>query len=123
MIRRSLLALALAAAVAPARAQFDTMTQKPIVKAVREGDEEKVRQALLKGENPNQSDSSGRPLLMIAIVAGQMAVAETLLKAGALPDMFDKEGYTSLTRAAERGDAGLGAVRHDDPEADRQGGA
>ena len=35
------------------------MTQKPIVKAVREGDEEKVRQALLKGENPNQIDSSG----------------------------------------------------------------
>ena len=37
-------------------AQFDTMTQKPIVKAVREGDEEKVRQSLLKGENPNQID-------------------------------------------------------------------
>ena len=46
------------------------MTQKPIVKAVREGDEEKVRQALLKGENPNQIDASGRPLLMIAVMDG-----------------------------------------------------
>ena len=63
MIRRSLLALALAVPAAPAWAQFDTMTQKPIVKAVRDGDEEKVRQALLKGENPNQIDASGRPSL------------------------------------------------------------
>jgi len=36
-------------------------TLKPIVKAVREGDDEKVRQALLKGENPNQNDTSGQP--------------------------------------------------------------
>ena len=79
MIRRSVLALALTGMAGPALAQFDTMTQKPIVKAVREGDEEKVRQALLKGENPNQIDSSGRPLLMIAVLDGQVAVVETLL--------------------------------------------
>ena len=53
--------LTLACAAAPAWAQFDTMTQKPIVAAVRSGDEEKVRQALLKGENPNQIDpAAGR---------------------------------------------------------------
>ena len=70
MIRRSFLALTLAVVAAPAWAQFDTMTQKPIVAAVRSGDEEKVRQALLKGENPNQIDASGRPLLMIAVMDG-----------------------------------------------------
>ena len=87
MIRRAFLALALAGTRRGRRsAQFDTMTQKPIVKAVREGDEEKVRQALLKGENPNQIDTSGQPLLMIAVMAGQIAVVETLLKGGAVAD-------------------------------------
>lgn len=109
MIRRTFLVLgpatALATASVPALAQFDTMTLKPIVKAVREGDEDKVRGALLKGENANQIDSNGQPLLMIAVIAGQLAVAQTLLKGGAFPDTTDKEGNTSLIRAAEKGDA------------------
>ena len=92
----------------PALAQLDTLTQKPIVKAVRDGDEEKVRQALLKGENPNQIDSSGRPLLMIAVMDGQVAVVETLLKGGVGGrHAVDSEGYTSLIRAAERGDVDI----------------
>jgi ankyrin repeat protein len=108
MIRRTLISLMVALPAAPALAQqLDTMTLKPIVKAVREGDEEKVRGALLKNESPNQIDSNGQPLLMIAIVAGQLAVAETLLKGGAIPDMMDKEGYTSLIRAAEKGDVDM----------------
>jgi len=107
MMRRGFLALALAVVAAPALAQFDTMTQKPIVAAVRAGDEEKVRQALLKGENPNQIDSSGRPLLMIAAMDGQIAVADALLKGGAVADATDREGYTSLIRAAERGDVDI----------------
>ena len=106
MIRRSLLMLALAAAT-PASAQIESMTQKPIVKAVREGDEEKVRQALLKGENPNQNDSSGRPLLMIAVMDGQVAVVQTLLKGGAVADATDRDSYTSLLRAAEKGDVDI----------------
>ena len=102
MIRRTFLALTIALAapllsIGPALAQFDTLTLKPIVKAVREGDEDKVRSALLKGESPNQIDSSGQPLLMVAVV-------ETLLKGGAFPDTMDKEGNTSLIRAAEKGD-------------------
>ena len=80
MIRRTFLALTIALAATPALAQFDTLTLKPIVKAVREGDEEKVRSALLKGESPNQIDSSGQPLLMVAVVAGQIGIVETLLK-------------------------------------------
>ena len=104
MIRRTFLALTIAVAapslgVGPALAQLDTLTLKPIVKAVREGDEDKVRSALLKGESPNQIDSSGQPLLMVAVVAGQIGVVETLLKGGAFPDTMDKDGNTSLIRA------------------------
>ena len=85
----------------------DMFAAKPIVNAVREGDEEKVRQALLKGENPNQNDTSGRPLLMVAVMGGQIAVVETLLKGGAAVDATDREGYTALFQAAQRGDSEL----------------
>ena len=44
---------------------------------MREGDDEKVRQALLKGENPNQLDSNGQPLLMVARRGGQLAVVDS----------------------------------------------
>jgi ankyrin repeat protein len=103
MIRRAFLALVVAAPAGMARAQ-DMFTLKPIVKAVREGDDEKVRQALLKGENPNQNDTSGQPLLMVAVMASQITVVETLLKGGAIVDAIDREGYTSLFQAAQRGD-------------------
>ena len=60
MIRRALLALLVAAPAGMARAQ-DMFTLKPIVKAVREGDDEKVRQALLaKKADPNTPDFTGR---------------------------------------------------------------
>jgi ankyrin repeat protein len=107
MIRRAFLAAALLAPSTAALAQFDTLTLKPIVKAVREGDEEKVRHSLLRGENPNQIDSSAQPLLMVAVVNGHLAVAETLLKGGAVVDATDRDGYTSLLRAAERGDVDM----------------
>ena len=97
MIRRSLLALLAAAPAGAAMAQ-DLFVLKPIVKAVREGDEEKVRQALLKGESPNQGDAAGQPLLVVAVMAGQTAVVETLLKGGALVDAPDKEGSTDQRR-------------------------
>ena len=67
--------LALLALPATAAAQ-DLFTLKPITKAVREGDEEK----------------------------GNIAAVETLLKSRAAPDAVDREGYTSLLRAAEKGD-------------------
>ena len=47
MIRRTFLALTIALAASPALAQFDTLTLKPIVKAVREGDEDKLRASRL----------------------------------------------------------------------------
>ena len=84
MIRRAFLGVRGSRCPPGWRRRRTCSTLKPIVKAVREGDEEKVRQALLKGENPNQSDCSGQPLLMVAVMAGQIAVVETLLKGGAV---------------------------------------
>ncbi len=104
MIRRTLLVTLGAGMASPALAQFDALTLTPIVKAVREGDEQKVRQELLKGGNPNQIDTNRQPLLMVAVVNSQFAVAETLLKGGAVVDATDGEGHTSLLRAAERSD-------------------
>jgi len=96
MIRRILLGAAMAAAAAPALAQYDTLTVKPIVKAAREG------------ENPNQIDTaSGQPLLVTAVMAGQIGVVETLLKGGAIVDSTDRDGYTPLIRAAEKGDVDI----------------
>ena len=103
MIRRTLLVLSGLAIAGPAFAQADLLSLKPIVKAVREGDDEKVRQALLKRENPNQTDNSV-PLLIVAVVNGHIAVVETLVKGGAIIDTVDREGYTALVRATERGD-------------------
>lgn len=107
MIRRMFLLSALMAPAGTAYAQFDALTLKPIVKAVREGDDEKVRQAILKGESPNQMDTSFQPLLMVAVMNGQLAVVETLLKGRAVVDAVDRDGYTSMIRAAERGDVDI----------------
>ena len=95
MIRRTFLSLS---TILPAGAAFaqstssDLLGQKLIVKAVMEGDEEKVRQALLKHESPNQTANNGQPLLTVAVRAGHVPVVETLLKGGAQPDAVDPEG-------------------------------
>ena len=107
MIRRTFLSLSMilpaGAAVAQA-SNSDLFGQKQIVRAVIEGDEEKVRQALLKQESPNQTANNGQPLLVVATRAGHVPVVETLLKGGAQPDAVDLEGYTALMRASEKGD-------------------
>ena len=96
MIRRAFLGLVLACR--PEWHGAGLFTAKPIVNAVREGDEEKVRQALLKGESANQIDTSGRPLLMVAVMAGQIAVVETLLKGGAGVDATDGRAIRRCSR-------------------------
>ena len=65
MIRRAFLALSMIVPAGAVLAQSgsDLFGQKQIVQAVVEGDEEKVRQALLKQESPNQTANNGQPLL------------------------------------------------------------
>ena len=106
MIRRAFLALSMIVPAGAVLAQSgsDLFGQKQIVQAVVEGDEEKVRQALLKQESPNQTANNGQPLLVVAVRAGHIPVVETLLKGGAIPDASDRDGYTALMRAAEKGD-------------------
>lgn len=110
MIRRTFLSLAMAVPAGAAFAQAsssDLLGQKQIVRAVVEGDEEKVRQALLKQESPNQTANNGQPLLIVAVRAGHIPVVETLLKGGARIDAVDPEGYTALMRATEKGDVDI----------------
>ncbi len=107
-VRRSVLAMLLALPATPALAQSsDLFGEKPIVRAVLDGDEEKVRAALLRRENPNQTANNGTPLLIVAVQQGSLPVVETLLKGGAIVDSMDREGYTALLRAAEKGDVDI----------------
>jgi ankyrin repeat protein len=107
MIRRTFLSFSMILPAGPVFAQAggsDMFGLKPIARDVVDGDEEKVRQALLKQESPNQTANNGQPLLIVAVRAGHIPVVETLLKGGAIPDAVDPEGYTALMRAAEKGD-------------------
>ncbi len=111
MIRRTFLcaftaSLAVLSAGATS-AQTDIFALKPIAKAVLEGDEEKVRQALLRNENPNQTANNGTPLLIVAVQSGYIPVVETLLKGGAIVDSVDRESYTALMRATEKNDVDI----------------
>jgi ankyrin repeat protein len=113
MIRRSLLSFSIILSAGAAVAQStnsDLFGQKQIVRAVLEGDDEKVRQALLKQESPNQTANNGSPLLTVAVRAGHIPVVETLLKGGARPDAVDPEGYTALMRATEKGDVEIAEI-------------
>lgn len=110
MIRRSFLSLSMVIPAGSAFAQAsssDLLGQKQIVRAVLEGDEEKVRQALLKQESPNQTANNGQPLLIVAVRAGHLPVVETLLKGGARIDAVDPEGFSALMRATEKGDVDI----------------
>ena len=93
-----------------ATAQTDIFAMKPIAKAVLEGDEEKVRQALLRNENPNQTANNGTPLLIVAVQSGSIPVVETLLKGGAIVDTVDRESYTALMRATEKNDVDIAEI-------------
>lgn len=71
LLMLSLLALGLTAPVAaPALAQINLLEGPSMVKAVTSNDASALRLLLLKGENPNQVDASGRPVLLLAIGNG-----------------------------------------------------
>ncbi|MBL0899599.1 MAG: ankyrin repeat domain-containing protein, partial [Reyranella sp.] len=83
MLRRTLIAVMTGGPVGAAFAQVggtELFGEKQIVRAVQEGDDEKVRAALLRRESPNQTANNGVPLLIVAVQAGHVAVFEVLLK-------------------------------------------
>lgn len=67
-----------------------------LLKAVAEGDGEKMIAALASGENVNQSDKNGKTALMIAASLGRTDLVKTLLEKGADVNLQDREGRTAL---------------------------
>lgn len=131
---RSILVLALALApliaAGDARAQFGTggIMQLPdteFLEFVKQGKTEEVNRALIRGQSPNTSDSSGRTAMMYAAATGNVEIIEMLAKNKANVRLKDKQGNSALSWAATSGheeavDAlvQIGAVINDP---DRQG--
>ncbi|MFH1116297.1 MAG: ankyrin repeat domain-containing protein, partial [Pseudomonadota bacterium] len=56
-----------------------------------------------KRENVNARNETGKTAVMFAASEGQPEVVETLLKAGADPDLKDKDGDTAASLAKKKG--------------------
>lgn len=66
------------------------------------GNEERVREALAAGADPNWIAASGTPGVILAVEWGH-GIVEVLLKAGANPNAIDRTGDSALIRAAHLG--------------------
>lgn len=80
-----------------------------LVLAVEQGDADSVGALLSRGADPNQSNSSGAPLLVAAALNKQNAVVEALLAAGADPNAQypDYLNANALMVAVQNNDVGL----------------
>ena len=77
-----------------------SLTLTPLMEAVSDGDEEKVNSLLSSGIDIEEMDSERTTALHYAIYAGNIAIAEKLLEAGANPNTSDNYSNT-LTAALE----------------------
>ncbi|MCH2139810.1 MAG: ankyrin repeat domain-containing protein [Phycisphaerales bacterium] len=66
---------------------------------VRRGKAQDLKKRLEGGENPNEVDTSGVPLLAIAAKEGNVNVMEVLVDAGAEVNQTDRVGRTALMQA------------------------
>lgn len=81
------------------------------IAAANSGDTGKLGQLLSQGADVNASDpASGDTALIAAVVSGQTAVVEYLLKHRPNLDIKDNNGQTALYFAAAKGDADLPIV-------------
>ncbi len=97
-----------------------------IIEAAQSGGVAEARGALLLGESVNSRNARGKPALLFAAQAGNIAVMRFLLEKNANPDLIEKAtGKTALIAAAERGDSGmihmLLEFKADPEHQDRQG--
>lgn len=69
------------------------------VRAVRQGNLEKLDKYLSKGGDPNAVDSNGNALIHVAVQYGQAESLQMLLIAGANPDLLNSAGNTALILA------------------------
>jgi ankyrin repeat protein len=71
--------------------------------AAFDGDVERVKKLLEKGENPNAKNKTGRTPLHVAAYMGHVEVVRLLLEHGADPNAKDKDGHTPLHDATSGG--------------------
>ncbi len=69
------------------------------VRAVRQGNLEKLEKFLSKGGDPNEVDKDGNGLIHVAVQYGQADSLQTLLIARANPDLLNSAGNTALILA------------------------
>jgi hypothetical protein len=105
---------------------FPGAERMTIIEAAQSGGVAEARGAFLIGESVNSRNPRGKPALLIAAQAGNIAVVRFLLEKNANPDLFEKAtGKTALIAAAERGDSGmihmLLEFKADPEHQDRQG--
>jgi len=72
------------------------------VRAVRQGDLQKLDKFLSKGGDPNEVDNAGNALIHVAVQYGQADSLQTLLLAGANPNLLNRAGNTALILAVEK---------------------
>lgn len=77
----------------------DETEDSPLSLAVRDGDEDLVRQLLLQRANPNELDSMGEPPLFEAVMNHAHSLVALLLVAGADPDHCTSLEVTAATLA------------------------
>lgn len=65
-------------------------------------DDEQLREAVSKVENPNKADNGGMTYLHAAATNRKVGAAEALLKKGADPNCVDNRGNTPLSNAIGR---------------------
>ncbi len=70
------------------------------IRAVKEGNEIALQEALQAGANPNQKDEADTPLLVLAASKGRDDLVGVLIDSGANPNALNRVGQTAMTRAA-----------------------
>lgn len=81
----------------------DILPKTDLVSAVATGDIQSVRARLAEGVDPNSSDQSGSPALLIAAQAENLAAVSLLLQAGADPTAYTPDGISILHALASEG--------------------
>ncbi len=72
----------------------------PFIEAVRDGDIDALKAAMVRGESPDVRDKMGSPALFVALQFGQQDAFNFLLEQGARIKAKDKAGDTLLTLLA-----------------------
>jgi ankyrin repeat protein len=100
----------LASLSSPAAAQSglfdDTMFDSDLIKAIRSGDDDALRAAIIAGDNINDRSGTGSPAIVVAAESRNLDAIQMLADAGARIDNENRRtSATALTVAAELGEA------------------